>query len=117
MRVWDHMPPRTTHAQNELTGELRPPSLTQVLAMVLVSYLIFLVFLSLLGGSYWSLVGGKFGDNPDYLEAASAIRHWQFSGVNVKQFWGVSYAVACVSIVTGTSSPPLWLWCVYVRRW
>jgi hypothetical protein len=97
------MPPRTTHPQNELTGELRPPSLTQVLGMVLVSYLVFLAFLSLMGGSYWSLVGGKFGDNPDYLEAASAIRHWQFSGINVKQFWGVSYAVACVSIMTGTS--------------
>lgn len=97
------MPPQTTHPQTEVTGELRPPSLAQVLAMVLVSYLVFLVFLSFLGGPYWSLVGGKFGDNPDYLEAASAIKHWHFSGVNVKQFWGVSYAVAGVSIMTGTS--------------
>ena len=49
------------------------------------------------------MVGGKFGDNPDYLKAASAIRHWQFAGVQVKQFWGVSYVVACVSIITGVS--------------
>jgi len=97
------MPPQTTHPQNELIGELRPPSLTQVLGMVIVSYLVFFAFLSFVGGSYWSLVRGEFGDNPDYLEAASAIRHWQFSGVNVKQFWGVSYAVAGVSIMTGTS--------------
>ncbi len=97
------MPPPAAPPRNELTGELRPPSLTQVLAIALVSYLVFLVFLSLIGGSYWSLVRGKFGDNPDYLEAASAIRHWQFSGVNVKQFWGVSYAVACVSIITRAS--------------
>ncbi len=97
------MPPQTTHPQKELTGQLRPPSLTQVLGMVLFSYLVFLAFLSFVGGSYWSLVGGKFGDNPDYLEAASAIRHWQFSGVNVKQFWGMSYAVAGVSIMTETS--------------
>ena len=73
--------------------------------MVLVSYVVFLAFLSFTGGSYWSLVGGKFGDNPDYLEAASAIRHWQFAGVNVKQFWGVSYAVALVSIIARTSEP------------
>ena len=99
------MPPPTTRPQIEFTGELSPLSITEVLGMVLVSYLVFLVFLSFVGGSYWSLVGGKFGDNPDYLQAASAIRHWQFSGVNVKQFWGVSYAVACVSIMTRISEP------------
>ena len=99
------MPPPTTRPQNEFTGELRPLSITEVLGMVFVSYLVFLAFLSFIGGSYWSLVGGKFGDNPDYLQAASAIRHWQFSGVNVKQFWGVSYAVACVSIMTRASEP------------
>jgi hypothetical protein len=75
----------------------------QVLGIVLISYLVFLAFLSFIGGSYWSLVGGKFGDNPAYLEAASAIRHWQFSGVSAKQFWGLSYAVACVSIMTRAS--------------
>jgi hypothetical protein len=71
--------------------------------MVLVSYLVFLVFLSFIGGSYWSLVEGRFADNAAYLEAASAIRHWQFSGVAVTQFWGVSYAVAGVSILSRTS--------------
>jgi hypothetical protein len=74
-----------------------------VLGIVLISYLVFLAVLSFIGGSYWSLVGGKFGDNPGYLAAASAIRHWTFSGVDVKQFWGVSYAVACVSLLTGAS--------------
>ena len=67
------MPPPTTRPQIEFTGELSPLSITEVLGMVLVSYLVFLVFLSFVGGSYWSLVGGKFGDNPDYLQAASAI--------------------------------------------
>jgi hypothetical protein len=88
---------------DEWTGELRPPSLTYVMAMVLVSYLVFLVCLSFFGGSYWSLVGGQFGDNPDYLRAASAIRHWTFTGADVKQFWGVSYAVAAVWMVTRIS--------------
>jgi hypothetical protein len=97
------MPQLSDRLQKDLTGMPRPPSLTEVLGMVLLSYVIFLIVLSLIGGSYWSLVGGKFGDNPDYLRAASAIRHWQFAGVEVKQFWGVSYAVASVSIVTGVS--------------
>jgi hypothetical protein len=74
-----------------------------VLGIVLISYLVFLAVLSFLGGSYWSLVGVKFGDNPDYLEAASAIRYWQFSRVNVSHFSGLSYAVAGVSVVTRTS--------------
>ncbi len=97
------MPEPETSPQNELNAGNRPPSLAQVLGIVLASYLVFLVFLHFAGGSYWSLVGGKFGDNPDYLEAASAIRHWQISGVNVKQFWGLSYAMACVSMMTGVS--------------
>jgi len=77
--------------------------LPEVMAIVLVSYFVFLVFLSFAGGSYWSLVGGKFGDNPAYLRAASAIRHWQFSGVTVKQFWGLPYAMAGLSLATGMS--------------
>lgn len=75
------------------------PSLPRVLGIVLVSYAIFFVALFLFSGS-WSLVGGDTGDNPAYLKAASAIRHWQFSGVVVKQFWGLSYAVAGLSTLT-----------------
>jgi hypothetical protein len=97
------MPSRAAPVHSGLRGEHRPPSLGYLLAIVVISYLVFLAVLSFLGGSYWSLVGGKFGDNPDYLAAASAIRHWRFAGVHVKQFWGVSYAVACVSILTGAS--------------
>ncbi len=96
------MPTPDVHPENKLSSDLRPPSLAQVLGIVLTSYLVFLVFLNFFGGSYWALVGGKFGDNPDYLAAASAIRHWHISGVNVKQFWGLSYAMACV-MLTGIS--------------
>lgn len=83
--------------------ERKPPDLTEVLLIVVVSFLSFVAFLSLFGGSYGSLAGGNFGDNPAYIEAANAIRHWQFSGVVVKQFWGVSYATAAVSLATGLS--------------
>jgi len=76
------------------------PSLAQTLAVVLSSYLVFLAALRLFAGSL-SLVGGSVGDNPSYLEAATAIRHWQISGIVVKQFWGLSYAIAALSAVTG----------------
>jgi hypothetical protein len=97
------MPSSPVRPQNAFTGELEAPSLWEVLIAVLVSYFVFLAFLSFIGGSYWSLVGGNFGDNPAYLQAAAAIRHWQFSGVPVKQFWGLSYAVAGLSLVTRMS--------------
>lgn len=99
------MPAPTAHPEHRLPKDPRPLSLTEVMAVILISYLVFLAFLLYVGGPYWSLVNGGFGDNPAYLEAASAIRHWQFNGVEVKQFWGLSYAVACVSIITGLSLP------------
>jgi hypothetical protein len=97
------MPFFATSPQNALTGDFAGPSLAEVLMAVLVSYFVFFTFLSFIGGSYWSLVGGKFGDNGSYLLAATGIRHWQFSGLEVKQFWGLPYAVAGLSIATGMS--------------
>jgi Gpi18-like mannosyltransferase len=97
------MPNAETRAQNGLTREMHPPTLTEVMGIAVVSYIVFLAFLHFAGGSYWSLVGGGFGDNPDYLQSAAAIRHWHISGIHVKQFWGLSYAVAGVSLFTGVS--------------
>jgi hypothetical protein len=34
---------------------------------------------------------------------ASAIRHWNFRGIVVKQFWGLPYAMAALSTVTRIS--------------
>jgi hypothetical protein len=91
--------------QHNSASEGRPLSPTQLLSMVLVSYVMFLIFLSSVGSSYWQMVEFKTGDNPSYLEAASAIKHWQFSGVNVKQFWGLPYAVAAVSLMSRAPLP------------
>jgi hypothetical protein len=44
-----------------------------------------------------------FGDNGAYLDAASAIHHWNFHNVIVKQFWGLSYAIALFSFLPGLS--------------
>jgi hypothetical protein len=51
---------------------------------------------------YRSAVSG-FGDSGAYTEIASAIRRWDFTGVQVKQFWGYPYAMALVSAVTRVS--------------
>ncbi len=79
-----------------------PPTLSRVLVFVLISYGVFLVTFFLLGGSFWSRVE-EFGDNPGYIRLAAAIHHWQLSGVVVKQFWGLPYVVATVSLVTTLS--------------
>lgn len=73
-----------------------------MLALVLISYGVFLATFFLLGGKFWSRVE-DFGDNPGYIRLAAAIHHWQLSGVVVKQFWGLPYAVAAVSLVTTLS--------------
>ena len=78
------------------------PTLSRVLLLVLISYGVFLSTFFLLGGSFWSKVE-DFGDNPGYVRLAAAIHHWQLSGVVVKQFWGLPYVVATVSLVTTLS--------------
>ncbi len=77
----------------------KAPRLSEISGLVILSYAIFYAALFLGGG--WGLVGGDaFGDNPAYLKPAAAIQHWQFAGVEVHQFWGVSYATAFLSTVT-----------------
>jgi hypothetical protein len=45
----------------------------------------------------------SFGDNSPYLIAAHAIHTWNFDKAPIKQFWGVSYAVALLSFLPGVS--------------
>ncbi len=92
-----------SNASQTPTRKLIEPSLTEVLGIVFASYAVFMVVLHFLGGSYWWLADGHSGDTPAYLQAAAAIRHWQFSGVDAKQFWGLPYAMASVSVLTGIS--------------
>src|SRR5881394_3874133 len=42
----------------------------------------------------------NFGDSNAYTGVASAIRHWDFHGLQIKQFWGYPYAMAMVSLIT-----------------
>ena len=44
-----------------------------------------------------------FGDTQAYMQIAQAIRSWNFSGLQVKHFWGLPYAVAVLAKLTGIS--------------
>jgi len=52
--------------------------------------------------SYFSAVD-DFGDSSAYMMLASAIRHWDFHGIVVKQFWGLPYAMAGLSTLARIS--------------
>jgi len=45
----------------------------------------------------------NFGDSHAYTSVASAIRNWNFAGLQVKQFWGYPYVMAAISKLTGLS--------------
>lgn len=49
------------------------------------------------------VVVDNFGDNHWYLAIASAIRNWDFRDITVKHFWGLSYLIAALSLLTGAS--------------
>ena len=76
------------------------PRLGEVLAMTGLLTLLFIATVSHFQ-SYRHVVSNS-GDNGAYISAASAIQHWNFRGVEVKQFWGYSYVMAAVSL-TGLS--------------
>lgn len=77
------------------------PSESEVLALVVVAYAIFVC--TIVSFSSYSQAVDNFGDSPSYMEVASAIRRWSFNGVHVWQFWGYPYFVALTSIVSQVS--------------
>jgi hypothetical protein len=77
------------------------PSFAETVAVCLASAAIFVVFISALT-PYLALVD-NFGDNSAYISIAAAIRKWDFHGVFVKHFWGLSYFMAAISKLTGLS--------------
>jgi hypothetical protein len=52
--------------------------------------------------NYFTLVD-NFGDCSAYMAVASAIRHWDFHGLFVKQFWALPYTMAVLSLSMGVS--------------
>src|SRR5438045_4664318 len=75
------------------------PTLREVFALWFVTCLVFVAFVALLR-NYFQLVNNS-GDSSAYMAVASAIRHWNFQGLAVKHFWGLPYAIAAFSLLTG----------------
>lgn len=77
------------------------PTLREILALWALTALIFVACVAALR-NYLALVDDS-GDDGAYMAVAWAIRHWDFHGLTIKQFWGLPYAVAAISRVTGVS--------------
>jgi hypothetical protein len=73
----------------------------ELTSLVAVGFVVFVCVVAL-GRNFGAAVDG-FGDSSAYMGLASAIRRWDFSGVAIKQFWGLPYAMAGLSKVTGLS--------------
>lgn len=77
------------------------PSRTETVWLVLFSFAIFVCVIAL-ARNYAGAVD-NFGDSSAYISLASAIRRWDFHGIVIKQFWGLPYAMAAMSKLTGIS--------------
>jgi len=104
---------------SELDADQRPqtrwamePTLREVLLIGSVTAFFFVATL-LLFRPFLVTARGT-GDAGSYVAIAFAIRHWSFQGLVVKAFWGLSYLMACVSIVTRISDLGAYLVVSYV---
>jgi hypothetical protein len=77
------------------------PSLLQIVALWLATCAIFVAGVSVFR-NYFALVENS-GDCSAYMAIASGIRHWDFHGLMIKQFWGLPYTMAALSLSTGVS--------------
>jgi hypothetical protein len=77
------------------------PTLKEVVLLTLLGGVLFVSMISRF--QHYAGAVYNFGDSHAYTSVASAIRHWDFSGVQIKQFWGYPYAIAAVALVTRIS--------------
>ena len=77
------------------------PTLTEVLILTVVCYLIYVGLIVLLDN--YALQVKTFGDNKPYVAIATAIRHWDFASLRTWQLWGLPYAMVAFSFLTHTS--------------
>src|SRR5437588_6171108 len=75
----------------------REPAFPELFRMLAVAAVFFAGTLIVFHG--WSGRLLSFGDNSAYLGVATAIRHWDFHGLDVQHFMGYPYTIALVSLV------------------
>src|SRR5882724_1805446 len=99
MTIAQRARPSTSPSLPSNTTWRSEPTLREVLALWLVTCVVFVTCVAVLH-NYFELVDNS-GDCSAYIAVASAIRHWNFHGLVVKQFWGLPYAMAALSFLTG----------------
>jgi len=77
------------------------PAQGELTALVLCGFVLFASVVMLVRN--YAAAVDNFADSSAYMGLASAIRHWDFHGVVIKQFWGLPYAMAVLSRLTGLS--------------
>src|SRR5579885_1525193 len=77
------------------------PDLRETLLLSLVGALLFVATILLFKN--YHLAVENFGDSAAYERVAVAIRQWSFEGLQIKQFWGYSYAAAVLAALTRLS--------------
>lgn len=75
----------------------REPKLWELLLLVAIGDVLFDFTLSVFRSWHAVLVG--LGDNAAYLQVATAIRKWDFHGIDIQHFMGYPYAIVAVSLV------------------
>jgi hypothetical protein len=78
-----------------------PPSGRELLMLCVATCVIFVTLIA--SFRPYTAAVDNFGDSSAYMTLASAIRRWNFNSIVVKQFWGLPYAMAALSTVTGVS--------------
>lgn len=96
---------RALAGSSDSPTKISPPSegppRAELAGLVLSSFLLFISVVAL-ARPYTAAVD-SFGDSYAYMSVASAIHHWDFHGIIVKQFWGLPYFMAGLSKLTGLS--------------
>src|SRR5277367_4771917 len=88
-------PPVATDTPNLPLHQAGDPGWREIIALVAVSFVVFISTVSV--ARNYAFVIDNFGDSLGYMNLASALRHWNFSGIVIKQFWGLPYAMAAFS--------------------
>ena len=97
----DHLSTRSEASNPPSRWTTTPPTRREVLVLCVATCVIFVAFVTLF--RKYAAAVDDFGDSTAYMALASAIRHWNFNGIVVKQFWSLPYAMAALSTITRVS--------------
>ncbi len=90
-------PIRTLPLERQWTWHTEP-QIRELLALTLTGAVVFALVILRFCNYHAAVL--QFGDSQSYVSVAHAIQHWDFAGLQVKQFWGYPYAMAALSSIS-----------------